>query len=181
MFVDAFKTPINADFQLTGGSVRSGELVALSQRILGRGPTQKLFRKFSQKQGVTGLPEPDAALVAAVERQMAGSIGAASARIMVSRVVEGEVIGIAEVIEILDETQQVIAYSHKLEEKSQELEETTVRLRAANEQLKRMDRHKDDFLSHVSHELRTPMTSIRSFSEILLDTKISTGKSMISF
>ena len=90
---------------------------------------------------------------------------------MVSRVVEGEEIGIEEMIEILDETQQVIAYSHQLEQKSQELEETTARLRGANEQLKRMDRHKDDFLSHVSHELRTPMTSIRSFSEILLHTK----------
>jgi signal transduction histidine kinase len=171
LFVDVFKTPINPDFPLSGRSVQSGELVALSQRILGRDLTQKLFQEFSEKQGVTGLPEPDASLVSAVERQMAGSIGAASARIMVSRVVEGEVIGIDEMIEILDETQQVIAYSHQLEQKSQELEETTARLRAANDQLKRMDRHKDDFLSHVSHELRTPMTSIRSFSEILLDTR----------
>jgi Na+/proline symporter/signal transduction histidine kinase len=171
LFVDAFRTPINANIHLSGHSVQSGELVALSQRILGREPTQKLFREFSVKQGVDGLPVPDAALVAAVERQMAGSIGAASARIMVSRVVEGEVIGIDEMIEILDETQQIIAYSHKLEEKSRELEETTARLRGANEQLKRMDRHKDDFLSHVSHELRTPMTAIRSFSEILLDTE----------
>ena len=30
---------------------------------------------------------------------------------------------------------------------------------------------KDDFLSQVSHEVRTPMTSIRSFSEILLDDR----------
>lgn len=170
LFVDVFKTPLNPNFHLSGRSVQSGELIALSQRILGPDPTQKLFRKFSIKQGTDGLPEPDSALVAAVERQMAGSIGAASARIMVSRVVEGEMIGIDEMIEILDETQQVIAYSHKLEQKSQELEETTARLRAANDQLKRLDRHKDDFLSHVSHELRTPLTSIRSFSEILLDT-----------
>ncbi|MCP4935353.1 MAG: sodium:solute symporter [bacterium] len=170
LFVDVFKIPFNPNVHLSGRSVRSGELVALSQRILGTGPTQKLFHEYSEKQGVSGLPEPDASLVAAVERQMAGSIGAASARIMVSRVVEGEDIGIDEMIEILDETQQLIAYSHQLEQKSQQLEETTARLRAANDQLKRMDRHKDDFLSHVSHELRTPMTSIRSFSEILLDT-----------
>ncbi len=170
LFVDAFKTPFSPDVPLSGRSVRSGELVALSQRILGTAPTQKLFKEFSTRQGVSGLPEPDASLVAAVERQMAGTIGAASARIMVSRVIEGEEIGIDEMIEILDETQQVIAYSHQLEQKSQQLEETTARLRAANDQLKRIDRHKDDFLSHVSHELRTPMTSIRSFSEILLDT-----------
>ena len=171
LFVDAFKRPVKTDFHLSGPAVQSGELVALSQRILGRGPTQKLFRDFSRKQGVSDLPEPDAALVAAVERQMAGSIGAASARIMVSRVVKGEMIGIDEMIEILDETQQVIAYSHRLEQKSIELEETTARLRSANAQLKRLDRHKDEFLSHVSHELRTPMTSIRSFSEILLENR----------
>ena len=41
-------------------------------------------------------------------------------------------------------------------------------MREANERLKRLDAQKDDFLSQVSHELRTPMTSIRSFSEILL-------------
>ena len=32
-----------------------------------------------------------------------------------------------------------------------------------------LDAQKDEFLSQVSHELRTPMTSIRSFSEILMD------------
>ena len=41
-------------------------------------------------------------------------------------------------------------------------------LSSANERLRRIDAEKDDFLNQVSHELRTPMTSIRSFSEILL-------------
>jgi signal transduction histidine kinase len=68
---------------------------------------------------------------------------------------------------MLDEASQVIAYSHKLEEKSRELEAATNELRAANEQLKELDRLKDEFVSTVSHELRTPLTSIRSFSEIL--------------
>jgi signal transduction histidine kinase len=70
---------------------------------------------------------------------------------------------------ILEETSQVIEYSHRLEQKSKELEATTRELRAANERLKEVDRLKDDFLSTVSHELRTPLTSIRSFSEILFD------------
>jgi len=38
---------------------------------------------------------------------------------------------------------------------------TTNELRKANDQLRRLDQQKDDFLSQVSHELRTPMTSTR--------------------
>ncbi|MBN1191517.1 MAG: PAS domain S-box protein [Dehalococcoidales bacterium] len=42
-------------------------------------------------------------------------------------------------------------------------------LERANEQLREVDRLKDNFLSTVSHELRTPLTSIKSFTEILLN------------
>jgi signal transduction histidine kinase len=48
------------------------------------------------------------------------------------------------------------------------LQKVTEELRDANEQLKELDRLKDEFVSTVSHELRTPLTSIRAFSEILL-------------
>jgi len=51
---------------------------------------------------------------------------------------------------------------------------TTNELRKANDQLRRLDQQKDDFLSQVSHELRTPMTSIRSFAEILLSPETVT-------
>ena len=70
---------------------------------------------------------------------------------------------------MLDEASQIIVYSHRLEQKSQELERATRELRAANERLTELDRLKDDFVSTVSHELRTPLTSIRAFSEILHD------------
>jgi signal transduction histidine kinase len=72
-------------------------------------------------------------------------------------------------MEILDEASQVHAYSRALEHKSRELEAATAELRKANEQLKQVDRLKDDFMSTVTHELRTPLTSIRAFSEILID------------
>jgi signal transduction histidine kinase len=86
---------------------------------------------------------------------------------MVSAIAKGETLSFDEMMAILEETQQVIAYSRELEQKSRELEVTARELTRANEQLKELDRLKDDFLSTISHELRTPLTSIRSFSEIL--------------
>jgi signal transduction histidine kinase len=104
-----------------------------------------------------------------VELQLAGAIGGASARAMVATVAQEEPLGIEEVMTILDEASQVIAYSHQLEGKQRELESATRELQAANARLQELDRLKDEFVSTVTHELRTPLTSIRAFSEILHD------------
>src|SRR5690606_17156826 len=77
-------------------------------------------------------------------------------------------VGIPELIDIADETQRLIETSRQLAVKSDELERAAQALREANARLRTLDAQKDEFLSQVSHELRTPMTSIRSFSEILM-------------
>ena len=88
---------------------------------------------------------------------------------MVAAVAKEEALTIDEVREILDEASQVVVYSHRLEQKSRELEAATAELLGANERLTELDRLKDDFVSTVTHELRTPLTSIRAITEILLD------------
>jgi len=118
---------------------------------------------------VVGTDHAGIATQMVVERQLAGGIGAVSARQMVSRIAKGEALSIDTVMALLEETQQAIEHSRALERKSEELRQTAEQLRAANEKLTQLDEMKDDFLSHVSHELRTPMTSIRSFSEFLND------------
>jgi signal transduction histidine kinase len=112
---------------------------------------------------------PDAALMHFAENLLAGAIGASSARVMLASVVQEEPLGMDDVLNILDEASQIIAYSHQLEQKSRALEAATAELRSANERLTELDRLKDDFISTVTHELRTPLTSIRAFSEILRD------------
>jgi len=138
------------------------DLSALLERFLGR---EGAGRALAGHEGEEAGPD----LVHHVETVLAGAVGTASARVLVESVVTEEPPGLGEVMEILDETSQVRAYSRQLEQKSRELEAATAELRAANERLQELDRLKDDFVSMVSHELRTPLTSIRAFSEILLD------------
>lgn len=170
LFVDVFRHDV-AETRLWQGTATVAEIKGLVVRFLGRADAAKAFAQYWLEAGVTPIPhaQADAKLVAFAERKLSGAIGAASARVMISSVVKGEALSIEGVMKILDETSQVIEYSHRLEKKSSELEKATTELRAANLRLKELDRLKDEFVSTVTHELRTPLTSIRAFSEILRD------------
>ena len=153
------------------GTASASSLQTLVGRFLGPARAADLFESYARSRGVAAADEldADARLVRFAEIQLAGAIGASSARAMVSSVVEEEPMGVDEVMAIIDEASQAIAHSQELEEKRAELEAATGELRSANERLQELDRLKDDFISTVTHELRTPLTSIRAFSEILHD------------
>jgi PAS domain S-box-containing protein len=53
-----------------------------------------------------------------------------------------------------------------------ELKEALKKLEIANEELRRIDQMKDDFLSNVSHELKTPMISVMGYIGMLLKEKV---------
>ncbi|HEY7655567.1 MAG TPA: sensor histidine kinase [Burkholderiales bacterium] len=172
VFVDALRqSGATAGPRLWRGSASVDELVALLGRFLGPERARDAFESYARMRGARSIESltADASLVHHVESLLAGAIGSASARVMVSSVVAEEPLGLDEVMNIIDEASQVLAYSRQLEQKSRELEAASAELRAANERLKELDRLKDDFISTVTHELRTPLTSIRAFSEILRD------------
>jgi signal transduction histidine kinase len=162
LFVDAFRRTGSPNF--IRGSAAANDLFFVAQRVLGAERAAQLF---------SGLPRPDGApgpeFIGRLERELAGSIGAASAHVMLSKVVSGDPVSLEEVMQMADETQQAISYSQQLERTSAELRSTAEQLEEANVRLRTVDQQKDEFLSQVSHEVRTPMTAIRSFSEILLD------------
>ncbi|MFZ5845951.1 MAG: ATP-binding protein [Actinomycetota bacterium] len=170
VFVDAMQRH-SRDTSLWRGSATVGALGGLLERFVGPQGARDALSAYAERTTADVDPEAvaDAELIHHVETLLAGSVGSASARVLVSSVVSEEPLGMSEVMEILDEASQVRAYSRALERKSLELEEATAELREANVQLKELDRLKDDFVSTVTHELRTPLTSIRAFSEILVD------------
>jgi hypothetical protein len=169
-FVDIFGRAA-AGGRIWRGRATIGDLRRLLARFLGEPLAEAAFQRFPRERDrrLDDASPADADIVSYVERQLAGAIGASSARIMVASVLREEMHDIDEVMQILDEASELIVYSRRLEEKSQELEAATNELRAANERLKELDKLKDDFVTTVSHELRTPLTSIRSFSEIVHD------------
>jgi hypothetical protein len=171
-FVDVFRHAGEGEgVHIWKGRASLPELRGLLARFLGAERAAAAIADYAKRRGVDvpqRLPE-DAALVQFAETALAGTIGGASARILVASALKEEALSVDEVRSMLDEASQVIAYSHELERKSRELVAATAELRAANERLRELDRLKDDFVSTVTHELRTPLTSIRAFSEILHD------------
>jgi signal transduction histidine kinase len=170
-FVDVYRHSGGPALPTWKGMASMPDLEALLARFLGAERAQAALLKYANQRGFRTPAEmpADAGLVQFAETALAGALGGASARIMVATTFKEDAPSIEEVMTMLDEASQVIAYSHELEQKSRELTAATAELRAANERLQELDRLKDDFVSTVTHELRTPLTSIRAFSEILHD------------
>ena len=169
LFVDVFRDRAADVSRFVSRSAAVYDLNVLAQRLIGVDEARRLF---ADGRGDRDLqphhPIAGDALITELERKLAGSVGAASARAMVSQVVTGETISLGELQRLADETERVRDYSHRLEAQSRQLVAQAAELRSVNEQLTRIDSQKDDFLSQISHEVRTPMASIRSFSEILM-------------
>ena len=149
LFVDVFERA-NTDRVFWRGRARVADLVALVGRFLGPERAQSLFKGYARRQGRAALEQlqADAAMVQFAETQLAGAIGSASARVMVAASVEEDKLELGDVQRIVEEASE---------------------LRQVNQQLKSLDRLKDDFMSSVTHELRTPLTSIRGLAELMRD------------
>lgn len=150
------------------------DLLVMAQRILGGPEAQAMFQRAAAEQGKTGyLPDVTPAFLSRIERELTGSVGAATAHAMISQLTRGATVSVEDLMAMADEAQQILVYSSRLEAKSAEQERTARQLREANDKLMHLSAQKDAFLSQISHELRTPMTSIRAFSEILGEHELS--------
>lgn len=69
----------------------------------------------------------------------------------------------------------VVVVSQEVTKRKQaedELKEALKKLERANDELRRLDQMKDDFLSNVSHELKTPMISVMGYLGMILKEKV---------
>jgi Na+/proline symporter/nitrogen-specific signal transduction histidine kinase len=149
------------------------DIQLLLHRFLGRERAEELLGIYAQRHrlNLDKMSEAGPELIGYAERLLAGAVGSASARLLISSVSQEDVPTVQEVMEVMDETRQILRYSQELERKSLELERASRKLQAANERLREMDQRKDDFITTVTHELRTPITSIRSLVSILHDNE----------
>ena len=155
------------------GLAEADDLLVMAQRILGEDVALAFFQSEARAQGKEGyLPDITPAFMTALERRLSGSIGAAAAHAMLAQIAGRSSVSVEDLMAVANETAQIMEYSARLEAQQAELTRTARQLREVNEKLTTLSVQKDAFLSQISHELRTPMTSIRAFSEIMMDDEM---------
>ncbi len=152
------------------GEAYVSDIRSMLNRFLGEKRTERALNLFNVKYGISQEEEmADARLINFSEKLLTGSIGSASARILIGSVAKEEPVSLLEVLKILEESKKTITINKTLKEKSEELIQLTEQLKTANVELLEQDRIKDEFLDTIAHELKTPITSIKAASEVLAE------------
>ncbi|EDM44128.1 periplasmic sensor signal transduction histidine kinase [unidentified eubacterium SCB49] len=171
MFVDSKNFTALQDSALVWkGEAYVADIKNVLVRFLGDYKASRALRLFFTKYK---LPQDtqlaDARLINFSEKLLTGSIGSASAKILIASVVKEEQISLREVLRILEESKENIVSNKILIQKSDELSQLSSKLKDANQELVVKDKQKDEFLDSVAHELKTPITGIRAATELLMD------------
>ena len=180
LFVDIFERAAAPGPVFWRGRARVQDLLQLAGRFLGADRARELIdehlrSRLDARGSATGSVRDaessigDAQLVQLVETQLAGSIGSASARVMVASVVEEEPLALEDV---LQHAARDVAAARLFPGAGEQVAGARARhCRIARRQpgTLSLDRLKDDFVASVSHELRTPLTAIRAVTELMRD------------
>lgn len=171
MFVDSKNFSTLQDSALVWkGEAYVSDIKSVLIRFLGeKRATRALTIFFTKYKLPQDTQLADARLINFSEKLLTGSIGSASAKILIASVVKEEQISLVEVLKILEESKENIVSNKVLLEKSNELSQLSSKLKDANEELISKDKQKDEFLDTVAHELKTPITGIRAATELLMD------------
>lgn len=171
MFVDSKNfTALQDNALVWKGEAYVADIKSVLVRFLGNNRADRALRLFFKKYKLPlDTQLADARLINFSEKLLTGSIGSASAKILIASVVKEEQISLVEVLKILEESKENIVSNRILTEKSYELSQLSSKLKSANEELIVKDKQKDEFLDTVAHELKTPITGIRAATELLMD------------
>lgn len=180
MFVDSRNFSTLQDSALVWkGEAYVTDIKNVLVRFLGEQRATRALKIFFTKYNLPPDTQlADARLINFSEKLLTGSIGGASAKILIASVVKEEQISLVEVLKILEESKENIVNNKVLRKKSEELSQLSSKLKNANEELITKDKQKDEFLDTVAHELKTPITGIRAATELLMDDDDDMPKEM---
>jgi PAS domain S-box-containing protein len=112
-----FIAPKRPTMALTAITAKVGDLEAVAARIIGQAAARRSLDEYHAQSARAPSKPSDAAdrgMLQHVERALAGSIGASSARIVLTHALKREGLDMDEVAEILDETSQELRFSRQL-------------------------------------------------------------------
>jgi len=116
----AFSSPIpsgrNVRSPATGPTIINSDLRALADRFLGESHAERSFIDFAESEGIDISPTlpADRRLLQFTERLLAGAIGAASARVVMTTALRKTGTEIGDVVVLLDETSHAIRFNRQL-------------------------------------------------------------------
>ncbi len=98
------------------GNVQVGDLLVLATRILGERTALRAFHEHAatQKRELQVTTLADRNWIQFTERLLASAVGAASARLVLTSVLKGSGMGVAEVVAVLDEAGQELRFNREI-------------------------------------------------------------------
>ena len=118
----AFASPITQGREMsvaaTASDLTNSDLRALADKFLGDAHAERSFVDFAETEGIEITPSlpADRRLLQFTERLLAGAIGAASARVVITTALRKTGMEIGDVVLLLDETSQAVRFNRQLTE-----------------------------------------------------------------
>ena len=102
-FVNVFDHSSGPAHGWSASQGRTEDLMIMSQRILGATEAKAFFKREAAQQGRMGVPPvPTQEFVQALERELAASVGAATANAMISQIIGGQAIAVEDLMAVAD-------------------------------------------------------------------------------
>lgn len=171
MFVNPFEiNNLHENAFIWQGEAYYKDIQDLLYRFLGEKRADRAISIFKRKYNISKEAElADARFVNFSEKLLTGTIGGASAKILIASVVKEKPVSLIEVLSILEDNKEARSANKTLQQQSKKLYKLTEELKKVNHELVIHDQQKDNFLDTVAHELKTPITAIKAASEVLQD------------
>nr|WP_298727114.1 PAS domain-containing hybrid sensor histidine kinase/response regulator [uncultured Steroidobacter sp.] len=102
--------------KLLPGSATIADLQLLAERLLGPAAARSWFERYEQEQGRDYSPtqRADVGLLQGLERELAGALGAASARMVLTSALRGAGLQFSEVVTLFDEASQKLRFNREM-------------------------------------------------------------------